>query len=52
MTGYYVTWNASGVTYVEAESKSDAILIFETNPENFIDIADSAFAEEATEAEG
>ena len=47
MRGYYVTWNASGVTYVEANSSQDAITIFDNSPGDFIDVSDSAFAEYA-----
>ena len=40
MSGYYVTWYASGVAYVEAQSTADALELLERSPELFIDMND------------
>lgn len=49
MTGWYVTWSASGLAYVEADSAGDAIDEFESHPGTYATI-DFAVGEYAASA--
>lgn len=50
MTGYYVHWYAEGTTYVEAQSKTDALEILEHDPTHYIDLGvEDVIAEYARE---
>ena len=51
MTGYWVTWTATGTAYVEAQSAQDAIMVFDRDPSEYVtDIEAQVFAEYASEA--